>query len=169
LTVFLDAGPHSLITNPKQVPATIAAAEWVVAIGLAGHRFVVPAIAHFEFRRELLRAGKPASIARLGAFNDAAPDRFLSVSDAALRYAAVLWAESGNSGAPIADPKELNADVIIAAQVLSFGLSTSQFVVATSNVGHLKRFVPSELWTNIHPEWPSPDPKFTSSPVGDSG
>ena len=29
-------------------------------------------------------------------------------------------------------------------------LGVSDFVVATTNVGHLSRFVPAELWQNIH-------------------
>jgi hypothetical protein len=50
LTVFLDAGPLSLITNPKSTPDSLAAAQWVIAMHAAGHRFIVPAIADYEVR-----------------------------------------------------------------------------------------------------------------------
>ena len=150
-TVFLDAGPLGLITSPKRSPDAIAATQWTVAMMQAGHRFIVPAIADFEVRRELIRAGKRKGLAALDAWNSAYPDRYLPLSDPALRLASTLWAQARNAGTPTADPKELDGDVLIAAQVLDIGLSTSQIVVATVNVGHLSLFVPAELWTNIQP------------------
>lgn len=150
-TVFLDTGPLGLVTNPKRTPDTIAAAQWVFAMEAAGHRLLVPAIADYEVRRELVRAGKRRGIARLNLFNAAEPDRFLSLTDAALLLGADLWARARNAGTSTADPKELDGDVLIAAQVLELGLPTLQLVVATVNVSHLSLFVPADLWTNIKP------------------
>lgn len=65
--------------------------------------------------------------------------------------AAELWAQAGNLGVATADIRALDGDVIVAAQVLSLGLAASEFVVATSNVKHLSRFVPADLWGNIRP------------------
>jgi hypothetical protein len=48
LTIFLDAGPLGLVTNPKKTEETIAAAQWVIDMEAAGHRFIVPCIADFE-------------------------------------------------------------------------------------------------------------------------
>ena len=76
LTVFLDAGPLGLVTNPKKTPETIAAAQWIYNMEAAGHRFLVPAIADYEVRRELVRTGKARGIARLDAFNAADVGRF---------------------------------------------------------------------------------------------
>ncbi|MBI1296638.1 hypothetical protein GC175_16915 [bacterium] len=42
-----------------------------------------------------------------------------------------------------------NGDVILAAQAVT--LSTPSFVIATTNVGHLRRFAPAELWTDLQP------------------
>ena len=151
LTVFLDSGPLSLLTSPNKTSETLAAAQWLIAMRLAGHRIIVPAIADFEVRRELIRAGKPRSVARLDAFNTASPDRLLSVTNSALRLAASFWAQSRNAGTPTADPKELNSDVLIAAQAADSGIPTTDFVVATTNVGHLALFVPADLWNNIEP------------------
>jgi predicted nucleic acid-binding protein len=117
----------------------------------AGDRLIVPAIADFEVRRELERAGKTRAIAQLDAFLAARRDRFLSVSDSALRLAAKLWAQARNTGMPTADTKELDADVIIAAQALDLGVPVSDLIVATTNVGHLSRFATADLWTNIIP------------------
>ena len=117
----------------------------------AGHRFVVPAIADYEVRRELVRAGRTTGIARLNQFIAAEEGRLLSVTDSALQLGAEIWARVRNSGLPTADPKELDGDVLIAAQVLDVGLAPGSFVIATTNVSHLSRFVPAELWSSIRP------------------
>jgi len=151
LTIFLDTGPLGLVTNPKKTPETIAIAQWVFDMEAAGHRFIVPAIADYEVRRELIRAGKARGLARLNAFNAAEAERFLSVTNSALLLGADLWASARNSGTATADPKELDADVLIAAQALDMGLPSSDFVIATVNVGHLSLFAPADLWSNIVP------------------
>jgi predicted nucleic acid-binding protein len=151
LTVFLDAGPLGLVTNPKRTTDTIAAAQWIYSMEAAGHRFIVPAIADYEVRRELIRSGKGHGIARLNAFNAAGVGRFLSVTNTALLRGADLWAQARNAGTPTADPKALDADVLIAAQALDMGLPISAYIIATVNVGHLALFVPADHWTNIKP------------------
>lgn len=150
-TVFLDTGPLGLLTNPKHPPETAAALNWAVEMMVAGHRFIVPAIADYEVRRELERAGKTNGLVALDAWNSAYPDRYLPLSDSALRLGAKLWAGARNAGTATADPKELDGDVLIAAQALDTGLSPSEFIVATVNVGHLALFVPADLWANILP------------------
>ncbi|MCX6379603.1 MAG: nuclease [Armatimonadetes bacterium] len=149
--VFLDSGPLGILTNPKRPPETVAVLTWAIAMQRAGHRFITPSIADFEVRRELERAGKVNGIAALDAWNNASPDRYLPLSDSALRLASKLWAHARNSGTATADPKELDGDVLIAAQVLNMGLPSYGFIIATMNVGHLAQFVSADLWTNIHP------------------
>ncbi len=151
LTVVLDTGPLGILTNPRRPPETVSALIWALTMIRVGHRFVVPAIADYEVRRELERAAKLAGLAALDAWNSAAPDRYLPLSDSALRLGATLWARARNAGTTTADPKELDADVLIAAQALDMGLPPSDFVIATMNVGHLALFVPADLWTNITP------------------
>lgn len=149
--ILLDAGPLDLLTNPKKTPETRAITQWALDIMAAGHRLMVPAIADYEVRRELERAGQRRGLAQLDAFNIARPDRYLSLSASALRLAAQLWAQARNAGMPTADPKELDCDVLIAAQALTIRTSTSDLVIATTNVGHLARFVAADLWTNMTP------------------
>ena len=151
LTVFLDAGPLGILTNPKRPPETVSALIWAVAMHRAGHRFIVPAIADYEVRRELERAGKVNGLAELDAWNNAAHDRYLLLTDSALRLAAKLWARARTAGFTTADPKEIDSDVLIAAQAIDTGLSPSNFIIATGNVGHLAQFVPVALWVNIRP------------------
>ncbi len=111
-----------------------------------GRAIVVPEIVDYELRRELIRLRKRESIARLDEFIARPAVQYLPVTTAALRLAADLWASVRQKGMPTADPKALDVDVILAAQVLATGLQPSEFVVATSNPIHLSRFVPAELW-----------------------
>lgn len=115
---------------------------------------MVPAIIDYEVRRELMRSGKSAGIARLDAFIHAELDRWIPITDDALRMAAELWARSRQAGSPTADPKELDVDVILVAQALSLGVPPDDLIVATTNVAHLSRFVAAQLWTEILP-WQS--------------
>lgn len=150
--VFLDAGPLGLITSlPKKTPEAITVVQWVFDMEAAGHRFLVPAIADYEVRRELIRAQKIRGINRLDIFNEADVARFLPLTESALTLAAELWARARNAGTPTADPKALDCDVLIAAQAIDVGLPRSEFVIATVNVGHLAQFVPADEWTNIKP------------------
>ena len=111
----------------------------------------MPSIADYEVRRELERAGKVNGIASLDAWNNASSDRYLPITDSALRLGAKLWARARNAGTATADPKELDGDVLIAAQALDMKIPPSDFIVATVNVGHLAQFAPADLWVNIKP------------------
>jgi hypothetical protein len=90
LTIFLDSGPLGLLTNTNRSPETVACLQWAVDMMTAGHRLVVPSIADNEVRRELMRAGKASGLASLDAWNTAYPDRYLPLSDSALRLASAL-------------------------------------------------------------------------------
>ncbi len=149
--IVLDTGPLGLLTNPKKTPEPRAITQWALHIMAAGHRLIVPAIADYEVRRELERVGHRKSLAQLDAFNAARTDRYLPLTDSALRVAAKLWAQARNTGVPTADPKELDCDVLIAAQALTLDVPAAELVIATTNVGHLARFVTADLWANITP------------------
>jgi predicted nucleic acid-binding protein len=95
---------------------------------------IVPAIVNYELKRELLRARKTVGLTRLDAF--AAPDRYLPLSDEALRLAADLWAKSRQIGRLTAHPQSLDIDVITAAQAISAGKASSDFVIATTKLKH---------------------------------
>jgi predicted nucleic acid-binding protein len=149
--ILLDASPLGTATNPSSSAEVTAILDWVDAILAAGHRIIVPAIADFEVRRELERLQKKKGLARLDEFNAAEPDRYLPLSDTALRLAATLWAQARRQGKPTADPRELDCDVVLAAQALTMGVPSSDLVVATTNIGHLAQFVAAAKWTDIVP------------------
>lgn len=65
VAIVLDAGPLGLATNPRMSPQATACLRWVQQMLSSGHRLLVPEIADYEVRRELLRAEKHAGLARL--------------------------------------------------------------------------------------------------------
>ena len=153
LWIFLDTGPLGAITNPKKSQEILQIVRWTEKHLRAGNHFMVPAIADYELRRELIRAGRARGLKALNAWNQASEERYLPLTDIALKRAAVLWAQVRNQGVVTADPKELDGDALIAAQVLEYQeehlLSFHDVVVATTNVAHLSWFVPANLWSKI--------------------
>ena len=99
----------------------------------------------------MLRADKSFSVSRLDAFTARTPGRYVALSDQALRLAAALWAKARRQGRPTADAKDLDIDVILAAQALSFGPARSDVVIATTNAKHLSQFITAQNWSEIAP------------------
>lgn len=153
LHILLDTGPLGIITNPKRRTLTLDSLQWVSRHLRAGDTFLVPAMADYEVRRELIRLGRAAGIKAIDEWNSIPAGRYLPLTDSALKRAADLWAQVRNQGLVTADPKELDCDALIAAQTLEYqelhGLSDAEIIVATTNVGHLSRFVRAELWSDI--------------------
>ncbi len=145
--VLLGSAPLGLLTAPPRRPQALACWQWLAGLIAAGVRIVVPEITDYELRRELLRTAHAASIRRLDALAQAT--EYLPLTTAAMRKAAELWALARQQGQPTAGDNTIDADMILAAQALTLGAPA--VVVATSNVGHLARFVAAELWQNIHP------------------
>jgi predicted nucleic acid-binding protein len=120
---------------------------WVRSLLLKGYKVKLPEIADYEVRRELLRAKKLAGVKRLDDWKQRL--EYLPITTPVILNAAELWAASRQAGIPTADPKELDGDVILAAQALLEGEDGEAVVIATTNVGHLSRFVDAREWQNI--------------------
>ena len=147
--IVLDTGPLGIITNPNQTPEVVACTTWLRSSLTAGVRVVLPEIADYELRRELLRAGKQNGLRRLdtmGRTLDYAP-----LTTAVMQRAAQLWAELRRQGLPTTDTRAIDADAIFAAQALLTVTPNDTLVVATTNVGHLSRIVPAQQWKDIVP------------------
>jgi predicted nucleic acid-binding protein len=144
--VVLDTGPLGLLANPNPSPHPTACRQWVAALRAAGRRVIVPEIADYELRRELLRLNRVRSIALLDLL--AQQLEYLPLTTAAMRKAAELWALARRQGRPTAADAALDGDVIVAAQALTLGAAA---VVATSNPAHLARFAPADDWRNVAP------------------
>ena len=106
---------------------------------------MVPEIADYEVRRELLRARKTQGIDRLDTL--IAQVGYLPITTKAMRQAAAYWATARQRGHPTAPDPALDGDVILAAQAAT--LNQTDVVVATTNLRHLSRFVQAKLWFNI--------------------
>jgi predicted nucleic acid-binding protein len=145
--VLLDSTPLGLLTAPPARIDTQACSQWLGGLIAAGVRVIVPEIADYGLRRELLRARKVASVRRLDALAQAT--EYLPITTAAMRQASELWAHARQQGQPTAADKTIDVDMIMAAQALTLGVPA--VVIATTNVGHLSRFVPAELWQNVTP------------------
>ena len=144
--VFRDAGPIGLVTNPKLSPESTLCTRWLQALIISDTRVIIPEIADYEVRRELLRANKVKGIARLDELANSL--EYLPITTAAMRQAAMFWAQARQQGQPTAGDKTIDSDMILAAQTAT--LDAVDVVIATTNVGHLSRFAPADLWRNIN-------------------
>jgi predicted nucleic acid-binding protein len=146
--IVLDSGPLGLLSNPSRAGRAPAARAWASTRLHRGDRFVVPEIADYEVRRELVRAGRTPAIARLDEL--CAAFGYLALTTAAMRTAAELWADARNEGRPTAADAALDGDVILAAQTrnLSEGVR-ERTVVVTTNTKHLERYVEAHVWESL--------------------
>jgi predicted nucleic acid-binding protein len=154
--IILDTGPLSnsviFFAKPGDVPTlSQQCRRWISDCEHNGVTLLVPAICYYEALRELKRRSAADKIARLQEFVFGAPNRYIPLTTAHLEMAAQMWGEARNAGIQTASNDALDADVILCAQALSLGLSSSDYIVATTNIGHLSRFVPCDEWTNINP------------------
>ena len=120
----------------------------VAGVAQRGVRMVIPEIADYEIRRELRRANKTAGLAQLDAL--ARVIEYRPITTSAMRRAAEFWALARQQGQPTASDESLDADAILAGQADT--LDSPEAIVATTNVGHLTRFVTADIWRNITPE-----------------
>lgn len=143
--IVLDTGPLGLVTNPNRATANRECSSWLEGLADRGETIVIPEIVDYELRRELIRAGKTSGLRVLDELEALAS--YLPITTRAMRRAAELWAIARQTGQPTAGDRTIDADMILIAQV-----ETSRYidaVVATTNVGHLSRFIEAKLWDEI--------------------
>ena len=147
--ILLDTGVLGLVTNPQLSPQGLACSQWIRSLVRNASRVIVPELADYELRRELLRANRTRGIARLDALTQAL--EYLPLTTAAMRRAARCWAEARQQGQPTAGDRMLDGDMILIGQALTLALPATDVVIATTNIRHLSRFVAADLWQNIAP------------------
>src|SRR2546426_7626869 len=106
--LLLDSGPLGLITQPNITSEVQAIHRWFLDRLSSGDSVLVPAIIYYEIRRELIRAKKSTGLARLNAFVELDADRYLALTDRALRLAAELWARARQQGRPTSSDLDLD-------------------------------------------------------------
>jgi hypothetical protein len=79
--VVLDAGPTGIASNDPVRKSAARCLAWLSALDTAGTEIVIPAIADYEVRRELIRVGATDGEARLDALRSWLT--FLPLSDTA--------------------------------------------------------------------------------------
>jgi hypothetical protein len=147
LIVLLDAGPLGMITNPKSSPENEACKNWLASLAYNGVEVVIPEIADYEVRRELLRAGKDRGLSRLDALKGMLG--YAPITTPVMLKAAEFWATARNLGRQSADDASLDADMILAAQAAVLVHDRDETVIATTNVRHLGLFASARTWREI--------------------
>jgi predicted nucleic acid-binding protein len=145
LVILLDTTPLGLLVHPNPSATAIACNQWLDSHIAQGSRVIVPEIADYELRRELLRTNRKRGLSNLDHLIQQI--EYLPLTTTAMRQAAGFWAQARQQGQPTAGDQALDGDVILAAQAAT--LNEPNVVVATVNVKHLSRFVPADLWQNI--------------------
>jgi predicted nucleic acid-binding protein len=123
--------------------------NWVSSLGRSPADVCVPEVAYYELRRELVRLRNLTATRRLDSLTQVLA--YAPITKNVIILASELWAEARRRGKPTADDKALDIDVLLAATALDLAKNGAEAIVATTNVGHLTRFVPASLWTDIKP------------------
>ncbi|MBV9490004.1 MAG: PIN domain-containing protein [Verrucomicrobia bacterium] len=147
LIILLDAGPLGMVTNPKSSPENEACKNWLANLVSKGVEVVVPEIADYEVRRELLRAGKDRGLGRLDALKGML--NYAPITTPVMLKAAEFWATARRLGRQSADDASLDADMILAAQAGAIARNGGDAVIATTNVRHLASFSSARIWRDI--------------------
>lgn len=147
--VVLDAGPLNLTCYDPGRPVPDRCLKWLADLDSAGIIIILPSIADFEVRRELIRLGASSRLRNLDALRYRLA--YLDISREALDKAAAFWADLRNKGLPTAGPDSLDADAILAGMAATIGRPGDSVIVATTNVRHLTRFpgMDARFWEAI--------------------
>jgi hypothetical protein len=146
--ILLDTGILGMVVHPNS-RVNFDPIQWLETQLESGNCVLVPEIADYELRRSLIRLNSQNSIQELD--NLGAAIGYLALNTAVMLLAARLWAEARLKGYATAGDAELDGDVILAAQarMLASRYTSDEVIVATTNIGHLARFVQAEIWQNI--------------------
>jgi hypothetical protein len=150
--IVLDSGPLGMIVRAPSKPHIVRCLTWLKTIQATGAVVIIPEIAHYEVRRELLRIRAAGSLRRLDYSLDPSSgfEHLLLTADAIVK-AAEFWAILRQSGIPTASLDSLDADAILAGQASLAGQPGDTVTIATTNLAHLNRFpgVDAQTWDQI--------------------
>jgi predicted nucleic acid-binding protein len=148
--IVLDSGPLGDACRRRGSPDVEELRFWLIRMRTSGFIVAIPEIADYEVRRGLILAGSTEGLRRLDDLSEEL--RFyIPISTDAMRRAAELWADARRRGIATSDDKEIDADVILAAQAMSFTGLGDELTVATYNARHLSRYVDALHWGDIEP------------------
>ena len=136
--VLLDAGVIGQLCLSRTMPGIAECFEWFSRLEASDTVIVVPEIAHFEVRRELVRLDARVKLGRLQKLLDSV--LVTPVTSEAWLQAAEFWAIVRRAGKPTADPHALDGDAILAGVAATIGGPDDRVTIATTNVRHLSWF-----------------------------
>src|SRR4051794_35453995 len=147
--VVLDTGVLGLLAHPypQRSVERQQCSAWFAASTSNGIIIVLPEIVDYELRREALRTQQTRVVQRLDTFKELT--HYAPITTAAMLRAAELWAWIRNQGRPLADPKALDADVILAGQVAQLADLADDIIIATTNQRHLALLGDARRWQDI--------------------
>lgn len=146
--ILLDSGPLGEVTHPGSEQRR-PIREWLFRLLDAGMYPRLPEIVDYEHRRALLRRDAYRQIERLNGFKQVFGYEPLTTE--VMLAAAELWADVRKRGLPTGADRELDVDVILAAQARVLEEAGDGVIVATSNPRHLSRMVDALPWREIEP------------------
>ncbi len=149
--ILLDSSPLWLLCRRRGHARGDDCRRWLRPIKLAGNVVVIPEIADYEVRRELIRVGAGAGLRRLDSLTTASG--YDPITTPIMRHAAEFWADLRRRGLPTAGDESLDADAILAAHAALIGNPGDTVTVATSNLRHFARFPGIDAW-----DWPTISP-----------
>ncbi len=140
--VFLDSGPLGEVTK---IHPSNDAIRWVNFVKEKRIALRIAEIIDYELRRELTLQGLRGeinsykSIRNLNKYRQT--KQFLPLdSSVTLTDACDIWADLRFNNKGTADIKNIDVDVILAAQVLSLKNKFNEIIIVTDNVEHISRF-----------------------------
>lgn len=138
MKLLLDSNVVGKICHPLRHDDVRA---WFRAV-VHEHEVLLPEVADYELRRELLRIGSQRSLRKLDELTREL--RYVPVTTATWREAARLWAHLRRRGQATAADERLDVDVLLAALALAEGAH-----VVTSNKRHLGLIVAAYDWSEV--------------------
>jgi predicted nucleic acid-binding protein len=134
--LLLDTSVLGRICHPRK---HLDVRAWFLH-ALVDHEMLLPEVADYELRRELLRLDSKRSIHRLDELTREI--QYVPMTTATWRSAAKLWAEQRRAGRPTGDG--LDADLLIATQAREEAAA-----VVTLNEKHFVGLVDVYSWTSV--------------------
>jgi predicted nucleic acid-binding protein len=153
MIVFLDSGILGLISSPNERDEVTACQNWVLGLLAKGVYVISSDVCDYEVRRSLLlletQQLTKVNLDRLDRWREVID--FLPLTTQVMQRAARVWADARRRGLPTAEPKNIDADMIIVAQwlLLSDEYPGRRITISTTNVKHLLPFCDAMVWQEI--------------------
>lgn len=132
---FLDSGVLGKVVNPHPNSDTL---RWLYFVKNQKINLRVAEIIDYELRRNFILEGLQKSINKLNQFKQR--EQFISITSESLLEASEIWAKLRGEAKATADIKNIDVDVILAAQAFSLKNDFEEIIIVTTNASDISRF-----------------------------